>query len=390
MELIVQKQPDTSTFSAHPPRAPSPPSSSASSASEPDTEPDAHWDSGEAPPSAQAPQACSCRGTGDSPPAAPARPERDRIRTDRPPAQSMQTSDSKSSIECDENRCDRRSHECQYRATLPLQGPTKPRLRNINTNLPPGDIDDPLTRSRECSYPTLPRPHSYADIAASTSYLSTTDSDSSNPSDMVAIDIPVDYDSALDRCSRSDDSSIHPYELLTDDPGVVYNFPDDLRQKDSERTLHMDCRPSSDPHPYELLSPKERKKYDMLSKSGDDPLAFKLLTNPNLDSEKNPYDLHTGNGHAKSIAFKLLPPNTIPPTYEMDSNLPEKEVPSSRHPYDLLPDKDTVEDPPPAYKLLPDKSRPFNKPRLSLTDVKASWKEFSGKFSEHKKKRDKE
>lgn len=59
MELIVQKMPDSSTFSAHAgqrqreregeaeSRAASPPSSSASSCSEPDTEPDAHWDSGE-------------------------------------------------------------------------------------------------------------------------------------------------------------------------------------------------------------------------------------------------------------------------------------------------------------------------------------------------------
>lgn len=47
VELIVQKQPDTSTFSGHALRAPSPPSSSDSTCSEQDTEPDAHWDSGE-------------------------------------------------------------------------------------------------------------------------------------------------------------------------------------------------------------------------------------------------------------------------------------------------------------------------------------------------------
>ncbi|CAG9788928.1 unnamed protein product, partial [Diatraea saccharalis] len=44
VEVIVQKQPESSTFSGVAPRAPSP-LSSASSCSDPDTEPDAHWDS---------------------------------------------------------------------------------------------------------------------------------------------------------------------------------------------------------------------------------------------------------------------------------------------------------------------------------------------------------
>lgn len=47
MELIIQKQPESSTFSGHSVRASSSLSSCASSGSEPDTEPDAHWDSGE-------------------------------------------------------------------------------------------------------------------------------------------------------------------------------------------------------------------------------------------------------------------------------------------------------------------------------------------------------
>ncbi|XP_047521501.1 phosphatidylinositol 3,4,5-trisphosphate 3-phosphatase and dual-specificity protein phosphatase PTEN isoform X2 [Pieris napi] len=46
VEIIIQKQPETSKFSGHCDRAPSPQSSTASSCSEPDTEPDAHWDSG--------------------------------------------------------------------------------------------------------------------------------------------------------------------------------------------------------------------------------------------------------------------------------------------------------------------------------------------------------
>ncbi|KAM3957935.1 LOW QUALITY PROTEIN: phosphatase and tensin-like protein [Aphomia sociella] len=46
VELVVQKQPDCSTFQAHAPRAASLHSSSSSSGSEPDTEPDANWDSG--------------------------------------------------------------------------------------------------------------------------------------------------------------------------------------------------------------------------------------------------------------------------------------------------------------------------------------------------------
>ncbi|CAK1555521.1 unnamed protein product [Leptosia nina] len=49
VEIIIQKQPETSKFSGHCQRPPSPPSSTSSSCSEPDTEPDAHWDSGETP-----------------------------------------------------------------------------------------------------------------------------------------------------------------------------------------------------------------------------------------------------------------------------------------------------------------------------------------------------
>ncbi|XP_059054848.1 phosphatidylinositol 3,4,5-trisphosphate 3-phosphatase and dual-specificity protein phosphatase PTEN isoform X2 [Achroia grisella] len=50
VEVIVQKQPECSTFKAHAPRPPSPApddESSSSSCSEPDAEPDATWDSGE-------------------------------------------------------------------------------------------------------------------------------------------------------------------------------------------------------------------------------------------------------------------------------------------------------------------------------------------------------
>ncbi|XP_072944734.1 phosphatidylinositol 3,4,5-trisphosphate 3-phosphatase and dual-specificity protein phosphatase PTEN isoform X2 [Epargyreus clarus] len=46
VELVVQKQPESSTFSGHTARVPSPPSSTASSCSEPDTEHEGHWDSG--------------------------------------------------------------------------------------------------------------------------------------------------------------------------------------------------------------------------------------------------------------------------------------------------------------------------------------------------------
>nr|XP_034834875.1 phosphatidylinositol 3,4,5-trisphosphate 3-phosphatase and dual-specificity protein phosphatase PTEN isoform X1 [Maniola hyperantus] len=46
VELIIQKQPESSTFSGHSVRASPSLSSCASSGSEPDTEPDAHWDSG--------------------------------------------------------------------------------------------------------------------------------------------------------------------------------------------------------------------------------------------------------------------------------------------------------------------------------------------------------
>ncbi|XP_045500142.1 phosphatidylinositol 3,4,5-trisphosphate 3-phosphatase and dual-specificity protein phosphatase PTEN isoform X1 [Colias croceus] len=46
VEIIIQKQPESSKFSGHCSRPSSPPSSTASSCSEPDTEPDAHWDSG--------------------------------------------------------------------------------------------------------------------------------------------------------------------------------------------------------------------------------------------------------------------------------------------------------------------------------------------------------
>lgn len=53
MELILQKQPETSKFSGHPSsnraNVASPPSSSDSSCSDPDDEPDEHWDSGEHP-----------------------------------------------------------------------------------------------------------------------------------------------------------------------------------------------------------------------------------------------------------------------------------------------------------------------------------------------------
>ncbi|CAH2243290.1 jg17393 [Pararge aegeria aegeria] len=47
VELIIQKQPESSTFSGHSARASSSLSSCASSGSEPDTEPDGNWDSGE-------------------------------------------------------------------------------------------------------------------------------------------------------------------------------------------------------------------------------------------------------------------------------------------------------------------------------------------------------
>ncbi|XP_075980716.1 phosphatase and tensin-like protein isoform X2 [Anticarsia gemmatalis] len=47
VELIVQKMPASSTFAGAGVRATSPASSSSSCCSEPDTEPDAHWDSGE-------------------------------------------------------------------------------------------------------------------------------------------------------------------------------------------------------------------------------------------------------------------------------------------------------------------------------------------------------
>lgn len=53
-------------------------------------------------------------------------------------------------------------------------------------------------------------------------------------------------------------------------------------------------------------------------------------------------------------------------------------------------DKPTIKN----YSLLPPSDQPDNrtlsKPRLSLTDVKASWREFSGKFSDNRKKRDKD
>lgn len=304
MELIVQKQPDSSTFSAHPPRAPSPPSSSASSASEPDTEPDAHWDSGE---------------------------------HALPPLPHYQ---------------------------LVAETPHPYQLLPAEYGVRPGE------RPSVDGYVSLPlRPP-----ARSTSPHRLKDG-------------VYEYHAVRD--TRADSP---PYTLLqeTDPDGDVPSAKLD--------------RPSSEPQTYESPDSKD-KPDDALPRSEraeDVPCAYNLLSTN--DCKKRLYSSLPGNGHAK-ISFKI-PPDTsgaIGHAFELLTELPDagaydsiadKDVPEAAHPYDLVPDKGRPDYPPPAYKMLPDRERqdgrPFNKPRLSLTDVRASWREFSGKFSEHRKKRDKD
>ncbi|CAG4982191.1 unnamed protein product [Colias eurytheme] len=420
VEIIIQKQPESSKFSGHCSRPSSPPSSTASSCSEPDTEPDAHWDSGERAcpcpcPACPCPCACPC----------PARPGQHThvhaLSCSDAPHAPCATCGVTSHAHCDHvtspgnhvacaNRVTsqapaRRTHKRTFCKTCSAQvidlycNTCNKQVTDVNLYTEPckpNCVQCTQELDEACFQPEGNGTHVYCDdrfhsICQCDSRDSCKCKDSFHNNSDSSLKQPVPYKC----CKAVGQQSVSDSKSFKSDVSTASEF------------CKSDTTNSCDDFKLKPINNVENDSF----KSTEFKCSCKSELNPNF-----PYEMECD---CKTVSFKSTASNVSTKScdsclngscncigYKFDRNRPNFSAMDYSYTYNEHIYKETVKNEYFEGRLLDDEKftegslpkvgsdqsmsdEKRSKPRLSLGDMRASWREFSGKFGESRKKKNK-